>query len=338
MYLDEAKALLEKTSEIFDEKLRRIEPFGSGSSTYRSCSPPALGIHPKAENTYQLAVRLTYESDRSIVKPILDEIGQDKIDLRVTGPIIPFTSFANPKIAITHRDSWHSGAGKYGSIGCFVRKRGQSELLILSNNHVLANINNAQESDLIIQLDAISMALGSKINSYLPLSRRYNDIASLKEFITLRFNEVNLVDAAIARLNQTDDIYIDRIRSLCRLKGFHNEDFFTNNVYSIPLYKRGITTNVTEGKITAFNVRTKVQYASDGSKPCNFINVIEIRCDKSNQKFSLNGDSGAVIHDRDGYAVALLFAGNAATGMTYAVPIKTVLDALNLDLVLDCSL
>ncbi len=141
MYLDEAKALLGSASDIFDERLGRVEPFGAGSLTlgvgsskHRSYSTPALGIHPKGENNYQLAVRLTYESDRFLVQSILDEIGQDRVDLRVTGPVIPF---ANPMIAIAHGDSWHSGVGMCGSIGCLVRKRGQRELLILSNNHVL---------------------------------------------------------------------------------------------------------------------------------------------------------------------------------------------------------
>lgn len=335
MNLDEAKALLEETSKTLDERLRIAEPYGGGSSTRITCSPPALGIHPKSNNTYQLAVRLTSNLDRMLIDPILTKIGQDRVDLRVTGPVIPFADSLNSKIAIAHQDGWLSGVGRYGSIGCLVHKRGKSELLILSNNHVLANTNNAKENDLIIQLGKIGMVLGSKINSYLPLRGGHNNIASLKEFVTLKFNEDNLVDAAIASLNQTDGIYIDRIRNLCKLKGFHNEEFFTNKAYDKILYKRGMRTNFTEGKITAFNLRQKVQYAEDGSKPCDFINVIEIKSHKSNQKFSLKGDSGAVIHDKDGYAVALLFAGSLK-GMTYAVPINAVLDALDLDLVLDC--
>ncbi len=201
----------------------------------------------------------------------------------------------------------------------------------------VANKNNAEENDLIIQLDKIGMELGSKINSYLPLSRRYNRIALLKEFVPLKFNKVNLVDAAVASINQTDDMYIDRIRSLCKLKGFHNEEFFNNGPPNISVCKRGIKTNFTEGKITGldFVKPLRIDYAKDGSKPCDFINYIEIQSDKWNQKFSLPGDSGAVIHDRDGYAVALLIGGTLR-GITYAVPIKAVLDALDLDLVLDC--
>ena len=334
MYLEEAKALLERASKVFDEQLRFIEPYGAGSSTHESCSTPALGIHLKSHNTYQLAVRLMHESDRFLVQPILDEIGQNKIDLRVTGPIVPFAFPTNPKIAIAHRGGWRSGVGRCGSIGCLVRKRGQSELLILSNNHILANTNNARESDPIIHLGTIGMTLGSRINSYIPFSNSHKNIASLKEFVDIKFNKLNLVDAAIANLNQ-NDMYIDRIRSLCKLKGFHDDDgqgFFPQ---LDKVYKRGIKTGFTEGKINSVIKEMPMNYTRDGSKSCKFINVLEIISDKPNEHFSLPGDSGAVIHDRDGYAVALLLGGISREKLTFAISIKAVLDALDIDLVLD---
>jgi hypothetical protein len=98
--------------------------------------------------------------------------------------------------------------------------------------------------------------------------------------------------------------------------------------------KVGRTTGTTRGRITAFEIDNVVVEFDIGF--LKFDDVIEIESVDSTP-FSRDGDSGSLIVDASGCAVALLFAGSDqggahAQGLTYAIPIRSVLEALKVDL------
>ncbi len=72
--------------------------------------------------------------------------------------------------------------------------------------------------------------------------------------------------------------------------------------------------------------------------PClRFDNQIEIE-GSGTKTFSDGGDSGSLIFNEDNEGVGLLFAGGDSggtngMGLTYANPLRTVLDSLKVDLV-----
>lgn len=338
MYLDEVRSLKDKATEILNETLAKVEPFGTNNSDTKSLFfPPAFGIHQKSQQDYQLAVRLAYKRDIKLIEPILSEIPKTNIDLRITGPIIPFSQPLSIGVGVTHRDSWITGKGRRGTLGCFVRKRGCSELLILSNNHILANLNTANKNDPIIFCGKKSWSIANILFNFHPFSRlpRDNEIGFLEEYIPLKYHDVNLVDAAIATVKGSHKIEHNKINKLNLLKGFHKKESFEQrkDIFEICVSKVGIATGLTKGNITAFNIPQRIYYYSE-DKLCDFVELFEIQQPKGCKPFAKPGDSGAIIFDQDGYAVALLFSGTRS-GSAYAIPISTVLEKLDIELALN---
>ena len=98
--------------------------------------------------------------------------------------------------------------------------------------------------------------------------------------------------------------------------------------------KVGRTTGTTRGRVSAFELDNVV--VEFGLGFLKFDNQVEIEGAESDP-FSQGGDSGSLIVDADRRAVALLFAGSDlggsnSLGLTYANPIRAVLDALKVDL------
>ncbi len=76
-----------------------------------------------------------------------------------------------------------------GTFGCLVRRGNQ--LFVLSNNHVLANSNNAQLGDPILQPGPFD---GGRIPEHV--------IGQLSQFVPVNFGgQPNLVDAAIVQVS-----------------------------------------------------------------------------------------------------------------------------------------
>jgi hypothetical protein len=99
--------------------------------------------------------------------------------------------------------------------------------------------------------------------------------------------------------------------------------------------KIGRTTGVTRGRVTAFELDDVVVAYDIGN--VSFDNQIEIE-GAGKGPFSDGGDSGSLIVDRAGCAVAQLFAGSETggrngRGLTYASPIGTVLRQLKVELI-----
>ncbi len=105
-------------------------------------------------------------------------------------------------------------------------------------------------------------------------------------------------------------------------------------VKSAGVWKLGRTTGLTKGTITAVELdHVSVGYPDLGEAV--FDSQIEVV--GAGGPFSLPGDSGSFIFNDDNRPLGLLFGGSTsggpkASGRTYASPLETVLELLNLEL------
>jgi hypothetical protein len=155
---------------------------------------------------------------------------------------------------------------------------------MLSNNHVLADSNNAALGDPIVQPGPFD---GGVLLSDL--------IARLSRFVPIRFDgKCNLVDAAIAEGEFHD---LDReIYWIGYVKGIASVEIGTL------VQKTGRTTSYTTGRVTAINATVNVNYGGGKvAKMCRQIVTTNM---------SAGGDSGSLLLDMKENAVGLLFAGS----------------------------
>ncbi len=225
-----------------------------------------------------------------------------------------------------------------GTLGCLVR-RGE-EIFILSNNHVLANVNAGQAGDAIIQpgqydggtpADAIAT-----LADYIPLDFGNHDAGCSVAKNTAKILNMmaqwlgsshrlqayqqtsggNLVDAALARPNNPD-IFTPHIFEIGRPKGSRAAHLGTS------VKKSGRTTGLTEGRIQQIDVTTSVDY---NGKTATFNGQMMAG------GMSAPGDSGSAVLDDENFVVGLLFAGSGNS--TLITPIEQVLTALNVEIVI----
>lgn len=161
---------------------------------------------------------------------------------------------------------------------------------ILSNNHVLANSNNARIGDPILQPGAydggtIPRDIVARLSGYVPIRWK-----------TSTRTPLNYVDAAIAEgdfHNLNREIYwigyVKQIKSNPRVGDI--------------VEKTGRTTNFTTGKILAIHATVDVNYGSN--RVARFVDQIVT------SNMSAGGDSGSLVCDIKEGAVGLLFAGSS---------------------------
>lgn len=98
--------------------------------------------------------------------------------------------------------------------------------------------------------------------------------------------------------------------------------------------KRGRTTERTFGTVVSTDFSLSIDYGSDVGA-ITFVHQLRIQTDTTRStRFSDHGDSGSVIMNDGRDVVGLLFAGSNDGVFTFANPITSVLDALNVDLLL----
>jgi hypothetical protein len=205
-----------------------------------------------------------------------------------------------------------------GTIGVLVATK-SNDLCILSNNHVLAN-SNGDANPGASQLGQQVLQPGQMTRRPMP-----NDvIGELHDFVPLRSNASNLVDAALA------------LTSFGLVSPRHVT--YTLNpdpvqaALGMTVMKNGMMTGSTIGIITDIGVgRLQVPYTGLGT--IFFDNQIVVR-GVSGGPFSSAGDSGSLIVTlATKQPVALLFAGGQDQSgfVTYANLIGDVMDALDID-------
>ena len=210
-----------------------------------------------------------------------------------------------------------------GTLGCLAVGRTpprDSRLLVLSNNHVLANANDAVEGDCIVQP-------GSYDGGHCP----DDQVAMLERFVPLQFGgEVNHVDCAVGWT------WPDRVRPELMQIADGQPNYYRASGSPVEAQlgqavgKSGRTTQVTSGRVDALGASVWVNYGEGRS--AYFEDQVSFRGNDGD--FSAGGDSGSLIWtwDPTRSPVALLFAGGG--GVTFGNRIGPVLDALDVNLYL----
>lgn len=208
-----------------------------------------------------------------------------------------------------------------GTQGALARGRSgprHNRLLLLSNNHVIANSNDAAAGDPIVQPGSFDHPIG-------PDSK----IAVLEQWVPMDFNAgaVNFVDCA------TGWCWPDRVRREFIYRKGGAWDYFEvapdpiAAAIGVTVGKSGRTTQLTSGRILDVNASIQVNYGE--GRVGNFRDQITIR-GNNNMQFSQGGDSGSLIWTWESRRrpVGLLFAGG--NEFTFANKIERVLDALDI--------
>jgi hypothetical protein len=242
-------------------------------------------------------------TERLIVPRSIDGL---PTDVEAIGQVLPFSyafHFDRPVrcgVSVGHR------AVTAGTLGCLV-VLDNNHLAFLSNNHVLANNNNAQPGDPILQAGVADTGAFPQ-----------DTIGILESFIPLSASSANLVDAAVAH---TSFRHVDP-----RHVTYSLDPNPIAPALGMTVLKNGRTTQATIGTITDIGVNLSVPYAGIGPAP--FRDQIGIR--GIGAVFSRPGDSGALIVTANSkQPVALLFAGTGDNSLTLANPISAVIEALH---------
>ncbi|HEU4799992.1 MAG TPA: hypothetical protein VFS94_05115 [Gemmatimonadales bacterium] len=200
-----------------------------------------------------------------------------------------------------------------GTLGALVTQG--SNFYILSNNHVLAEENEAPIGSDIIQPGRFD----TDPQCSTPGDSKIGDLA---DFVPISFSGNNTVDAAIASTTTGD------VGTATFSGGYGEPNSTTSNAtIGMAVQKCGRTTSCTRGSVTSINATINVQYSSGVAR---FVNQVVI--DGRRGAFSKAGDSGSLIVTDNSSAnpVALLFAGSNT--ITIGNPINAVLSALGVQI------
>lgn len=303
-------------------------------------------------NTKDLVPSTIFENEEAVPTDVI-EVGEIKaLHTNKHRPVLPGTSIGH--FAITA-----------GTLGIVVEKNGQK--FILSNNHVLANENNASVGDAILQPGPHDGGTAS------------DKIGELAEYIPINFSGSNVVDAALARFNgdttdptpppggggdgggtnpPDDDSdcsignFVARVvnwpakvlgrrtrlkairpRSTVKKTAVEGEDYNNTPLNFGPITRLISTVNVGDtvkksGRTTGVTVDEVL--GLDANINVGYTNGTAHFMDQIVcGPMSAGGDSGSVVYDAAGNAIGLLFAGSDT--VTIVNPIHDVFNTLNVE-------
>ena len=322
MLPDTARELKARLSQRLSEAPSATASSLGGATAW---SGVALGLAPVGPDQVHLAIRLVDQADADVVLRGLDEGAREEVDVRVIGRVRPLSSPTGwspadlqrrvrplrPGLSVGHPDV------TAGTLGGFVRRPGADGLLVLSNNHVLADSDAASEGDPALQP---GVADGGTAE---------DRIGTLAAFVRLGADPGNLVDAAVAALSAG-------VRATRRLPGRG------------PPGRRGRPgrggPRRAGGKAGPdHRAHPRPDHRSGGRRRGGAVRRrgAHLRRPGGDRgptgAFSAGGDSGSVIwRSRDRAPLGLLFAGSteggsAGGGVTFANPLATVLRELGVE-------
>lgn len=283
----------------------------------------ALGISGKEPNNYQLAVRIQQRMlECETVIENIRSIARDEVDIQYIGRVLKqdcnwFREKNRPLVIGCSVGHFEITAG---TLGCFVSVDGDPTPHILSNNHVLADENQAKIGDPIIQPGNLDQGQGPE-----------DEVAHLTNYVKLSKSKANHVDCAVARIRDGIRFEGNELGGLGHLRGKREIDLMPGDRVT----KIGRTSGITHGRVTAIEVENIVIGFEMGK--LRFDGVVEIE-GEGRRPFSYGGDSGALVVDEELFAAGLLFAGGDQggtnrAGLTYACPIGSVMDALGVSII-----
>ena len=184
----------------------------------------------------KLAKRDIIPRTLSLIETDIEEVGK----IRALQSLSGFTSRYRPALGGVSLGHYRITAGTFG---CLVKDKATQGAFILSNNHVLANSNKAQEGDSILQPAPYDGGSPPK-----------DIIGTLERWVEIKFGkEANLVDAALARpknlkLVKPEIMEIGAPIGIIKPK------------LGMLIQKSGRTTGYTAGKVKDISATIKVTY------------------------------------------------------------------------------
>ena len=265
----------------------------------------AVGILPSGKVGVRVFVK---DADVKNVPGFVDEV---TVATEVTGQ---FVALSDPTLRQRPAPMGFSvghPAITAGTLGALVRDA-SSQLYILSNNHVLANQNDAVIGDPALQPGPYDGGTAA------------DQIATLAAFQPINFSGGNnTIDMAIARV--TDESTVSNFTPLddgygqpsAKIFGDANNDRVFDDktaLLGLNVQKYGRTTKLTHGQITGINATISVCYEQlfiFCVKSATFVDQLII----GSGTFSGGGDSGSLIvtDDANKNPVGLLFAGGSTS-------------------------
>jgi hypothetical protein len=296
----------------------------------------AVGIgsaSPQPSDEFRLTVFVQRKSlaEGKLVEEIKEK-ARGEADIVYTGRIEPLQWFRQVCNPLRNGCSTGHFAIGAGTLGCFVRDNVTGREGILSNNHVLANVNQAQLGDDILQSGALDGGV-----------RPGDVIATLSRFIaiTLGGTVPNDVDCAFAEFATGHRPFDARTVWDGSTAGaaVGNPLSLTPVAQVLPgmaVEKTGRTTGHTAGSVRAINVNNQVVNMQIGL--ARFDGQIAFHAAPGSPRFSDRGDSGSLILSAQHEPMALLFSGSRTggangLGVTFGNPIQTVLNRLNVTII-----
>ncbi len=230
-----------------------------------------------------------------------------------------------------------------GTLGAVVRDKRSGKPMILSNNHVLANITNGRDGrakvgdpilqpgkyddgsnpeDIIGHLARFVPVRTSEDGETCPIAGAVEKLANFlihffKPHYYLKFlkeSASNLVDCALAKPTE-DKVLRSEILGIGEIKGIREPEV------GMKVRKSGRTTGVTRGEIKAINSTVEVRMSQT--------EVAVFEDQFITEPISKAGDSGSLVVDMDNNVVGLLFAGSDKA--TVSNRITNVMDALEIE-------
>jgi hypothetical protein len=276
---------------------------------------------------------------RALVPPEVDGVKTDVVQVGLIRAQQARTDRWRPAPGGVSLGHYLITAGTFGSV---VWDRNTGDRLILSNNHVLANSNDASIGDPILQPGAydggtVSEDTIAHLLRFCPiqftdqpgtcsLASLYAVVGNVVAILTgsthrvqvIQSNPqaVNQVDAAVAK-PVNDSMISNEILEIGEITGT------TPAALGLAVRKSGRTTGFTTGSISVIDATVDVSYGA--GKVARFENQIVAG------PMSQGGDSGSlVVAGEQPLAVGLLFAGSDQS--TIFSPIQAVLDCLEVNI------
>jgi hypothetical protein len=209
-----------------------------------------------------------------------------------------------------------------GTLGGLVRDKDSGKVVILSNNHVLANANLGGVGDAILQPGPYDGGVDPA-----------NRIAELTRFVEIDFAEgaENRVDGAIATPLDPNDV-LWNVQDIGPELPLTSRNLGDSDL-GLFVQKTGRTTEHTQGFVQSVYATVQVKY--DLFQKATFVDQIIISQSPAEEDFSSGGDSGSLIYDSGNKCVGLLFAGSEGSATepatTIANPMSAVMRELNIE-------
>ena len=273
--------------------------------------------------TGELSVRVYVE--RKIPKSELGSedllpfaLGEMPVDVVEVGRPIPYKYETRRRPAIGGDSIGHVNVSA-GTLGCLMRDKTDGSVVILSNNHILADADGvahpaAAVGDCIVQPGVADEGTCAA-----------DQIAVLKRWVQLIEvgSGTNDVDAAIASPLNTSDVQdtIHEIGCVSEWREVAESDVMSDPADPDNVQKAGRTTEYTTGKITDIDATVTISYGAFSATHDDVIVTTNM---------AAPGDSGSLLVDMDKKAVGLLFGGSPGAVVYYS-RIGKVLDALDVE-------